>query len=236
MLPPHDRAVPGRDRADSARQLEGDRAAQGRGDSRRAVARRACASSSTTDEENSPGWKFAEWELRGVPLRLEIGPKDIEKAQVFSRAATRARRPRSRWPVSATRVPALLEEIQRRCSRARWRSARSTRREASTCDEFKSAMEGRPGFVIARWCGSAECEAAIKAETQATLRNIPLGSPRVDGPVRQVQRRRAGEGVVREGVLTSRRDPERVGSNRRLASMVQRLSSRHIPGLSATSV
>jgi prolyl-tRNA synthetase len=42
-------------------------------------------------------------------------------------------------------------------------------------------MEGRPGFVIAHWCGDAECEAAIKAETQATLRNIPLGSPRVDG-------------------------------------------------------
>ena len=53
--------------------------------------------------------------------------------------------------------------------------------EAATWEEFTSAMEGRPGFVIASWCGSAACEAAIKSETQATLRNIPLDSPRVNG-------------------------------------------------------
>src|SRR5499427_189249 len=64
------------------------------------------------DEENSPGWKFAEWELRGVPLRLEIGPKDIEKAQVFS--ARRDTREKAAIPMAdlATRVPALLEEIR----------------------------------------------------------------------------------------------------------------------------
>ena len=133
------------------------------------------------DEENSPGWKFAEYELRGVPLRLEIGPKDIEKAQVFS--ARRDTREKAAIPVAdlATRVPALLEEIQTNLlARARaFRDERTT--EVSTWDEFKAAMEGRPGFVIASWCGTAECEAAIKAETQATLRNIPLGSPRQDG-------------------------------------------------------
>ena len=133
------------------------------------------------DEENSPGWKFAEYELRGVPLRLEIGPKDIEKAQVFS--ARRDTREKAAIPVAdlATRVPALLEEIQTNLlARARaFRDERTT--EVSTWDEFKAAMEGRPGFVIASWCGTAECEAAIKAETQATLRNIPLGSLRQDG-------------------------------------------------------
>ncbi len=51
----------------------------------------------------------------------------------------------------------------------------------STYDEFKTAMEGRPGFVIASWCGSEECEAQIKADTQATLRNIPFGSESVAG-------------------------------------------------------
>ncbi len=133
------------------------------------------------DEENSPGWKFAEWELRGVPLRLEIGPKDIEKAQVFS--ARRDTREKAAIPLAdlATRVPALLEEIQANLlARARvFREEHTT--EVATWDEFKNAMEGRPGFVIAAWCGSADCEAQIKAETQATLRNIPLGSPRVDG-------------------------------------------------------
>jgi prolyl-tRNA synthetase len=132
-------------------------------------------------EENSPGWKFAEYELRGVPLRLEIGPKDIEKAQVFS--ARRDTREKAAIPLAdlATRVPAILEEIQANLL-ARARAFRDERTiEVSTWDEFKAAMEGRPGFVIASWCGTAECEAAIKAETQATLRNIPLASPRHDG-------------------------------------------------------
>jgi prolyl-tRNA synthetase len=133
-------------------------------------------------EENSPGWKFAEWELRGVPLRLEIGPKDIEKAQVFS--ARRDTREKAPIPLAdlATRVPALLEEIQTALlTRARqFRDEHTT--EASTWEDFRAAMDGRPGFVIAAWCGSEACEAAIKAETQATLRNIPIGSAPAGGP------------------------------------------------------
>ena len=132
-------------------------------------------------EENSPGWKFAEWELRGVPLRLEIGPKDIEKAQVFS--ARRDTREKAAIPLAdlATRVPAILEEIQANLYARALEFRASHTSEAATWDEFKSAMEGRPGFVIAAWCGSAECEAAIKTETQATVRNIPLGSPAFQG-------------------------------------------------------
>ena len=133
-------------------------------------------------EENSPGWKFAEWEMRGVPLRLEIGPKDIEKAQVFS--ARRDTREKAAIPLAdlATRVPAILEEIQANLFARALEFRTSHTSEAANWDEFKSAMEGRPGFVIAAWCGSAECEAAIKAETQATVRNIPLGSPAFQGP------------------------------------------------------
>jgi prolyl-tRNA synthetase len=132
-------------------------------------------------EENSPGWKFAEWELRGVPLRLEIGPKDIEKAQVFS--ARRDTRVKAAIALAdlVSRVPQLLEEIQAGLLSRALEFRREHTTEVATWDEFKQAMEGRPGFVIAHWCGSAECEVAIKAETQATLRNIPLGSPRVDG-------------------------------------------------------
>ena len=132
-------------------------------------------------EENSPGWKFAEWELRGVPLRLEIGPKDLEKSQVFS--ARRDTRAKAAIPLAElrTRVPALLDEIQAALLAHAVEFRREHTTEASNWDEFKAAMEGRPGFVIAAWCGSAECEASIKAETQATLRNIPLGAPRVEG-------------------------------------------------------
>jgi prolyl-tRNA synthetase len=132
-------------------------------------------------EENSPGWKYAEYELLGVPLRLEIGPKDLEKQQVFS--ARRDTREKAAIPFADldTRIPALLEEIQQQLL-ARARTFRDEHTsEAATWEEFTAAMEGRPGFVIAPWCGSAECEAAIKAETQATLRNIPLAEPRVKG-------------------------------------------------------
>lgn len=132
-------------------------------------------------EENSPGWKYAEWELRGVPLRLEIGPKDIEKGTVFS--ARRDTREKAALPMAdlTTTVKNLLRAIQDNLlARARTFREEHTS-EAATWDEFTAAMEGRPGFVIASWCGSAECEARIKTETQATLRNIPMGSPRVDG-------------------------------------------------------
>jgi prolyl-tRNA synthetase len=131
-------------------------------------------------EENSPGWKYAEWELRGVPLRLEIGPRDLEKAQVFS--ARRDTGAKAAIPLAelADRVPALLDAIQADLL-ARAREFRESRTvHAGTWDAFAEAMAGRPGFVIAPWCGSADCEAAIKAETQATLRNIPIGSAAID--------------------------------------------------------
>jgi prolyl-tRNA synthetase len=129
----------------------------------------------------TPGWKFAEWELRGVPLRIEIGPKDIEKASVVvARRDTREKQPTPMEGLADV-IVARLDEIQRALlERARtFRDEHTTR--VSTYDEFKSVMEGRPGFVIAGWCGSAECEARIKAETQATLRNIPFSGEAASG-------------------------------------------------------
>jgi len=126
------------------------------------------------DESQTPGWKFAEYEMRGVPLRLEIGPKDIEKNAVF--AARRDTRQKQSLPMDglADRVKALLAEIQSSllAKALAFREEHTTR--IRSYDEFKQAMEGRPGFVVAPWCESGECEAAIKAETQATIRNIPF--------------------------------------------------------------
>ena len=130
----------------------------------------------------TPGWKFAEWEMRGVPLRLEIGPKDIEKSSVvLARRDTKEKQPVAMDGL-AGHVTALLDEIQKALfARAlAFRESHTTR--VSSYDELKSVMEGRPGFVIASWCGSAECEAQIKAETQATLRNIPFGAEATGGP------------------------------------------------------
>jgi len=71
----------------------------------------------------------------------------------------------------------------------------------STYEEFKSVMEGRPGFVIAGWCGSEACEAEIKADTQATLRNIPFGRRGCEGQLRKVRPAVTRRSVVRQGVL-----------------------------------
>jgi prolyl-tRNA synthetase len=127
------------------------------------------------DEEQTPGWKFSEYEMRGVPLRLEIGPKDIEKNAVF--AARRDTRQKQSLPMDglAETIKRLLAEIQSALlEKARVFRDTHTSRTASY-DEFKQIMEGRPGFVIAPWCESAVCEADIKAETQATIRNMPFG-------------------------------------------------------------
>ena len=122
----------------------------------------------------TPGWKFAEWELRGVPLRLEIGPKDIEKSQVV--LARRDTREKASTPMDG--LPRMSTDCSTRSSRRCFERALTFREEhttrVATYDEFKAVMEGRPGFVIAGWCGARECEAQIKAETQATLRNIPF--------------------------------------------------------------
>ena len=152
-------------------------------------------------DSQTPGWKFAEWEMRGVPLRMEIGPKDLEKSAVM--VARRDTRTKESMPMDglAPAIVAKLDEIQAALLRARARSARSTRRASARYDEFKAAMEGRPGFVIAGWCGGADCEAQIKADTQATLRNIPFGGRRHDGDLCEMREAVSRGGVVRQSVL-----------------------------------
>jgi prolyl-tRNA synthetase len=126
------------------------------------------------DRDERPGWKFAEWELRGVPLRLEIGPRDIEKSQVL--LARRDTREKTSVPMDGLpgKVSELLDDIQRTLlARARQFREEHTQ-HADSYAAFTQLMEGRPGFVIANWCGVADCEAQIKADTQATIRNLPL--------------------------------------------------------------
>jgi prolyl-tRNA synthetase len=129
----------------------------------------------------TPGWKFAEWELRGVPLRIEIGPKDIEKSAVI--VARRDTREKSSIAMDGIGEAAarLLDDIQQALYARALKFREEHTRHVSSYEEFKAAMEGRPGFLIAAWCGRSECEAEIKAETQATVRNIPFGSERKPG-------------------------------------------------------
>ena len=132
-------------------------------------------------ESQTPGWKFNEWELRGVPLRMEIGPKDLEKAQVV--LARRDTRETSFVPMDglAGHVEQELTAIQAALfARAvAFREAHTT--STDSYEEFKAILDGRPGFVVSPWCGTDACEADIKNETQATIRNIPFDSPDATG-------------------------------------------------------
>ncbi len=122
----------------------------------------------------TPGWKFSEWELRGVPLRLEIGPKDIEKHQVMLvRRDTREKIP---VPLDglAGRVKDMLDTIQQSLFDRALAFQKDHTTHTASYDEFMQTMAGRPGFIVSPWCGSDACEAAIKNDTQATLRNMPI--------------------------------------------------------------
>jgi prolyl-tRNA synthetase len=129
----------------------------------------------------TPGWKFAEWELRGVPLRLEIGPKDIEKGTVFSaRRDTREKAPLPMEGLAAS-VQALLDTIQTNLYERALKFREEHTVWLETYDEFKQAMEGRPGYVVVPWAWDSANEAQVKAETQATIRNVPFSTTKPEG-------------------------------------------------------
>src|SRR4029079_5127125 len=114
----------------------------------------------------TPGWKFAEWEMRGVPLRLEIGPKDIEKSTVL--IARRDTREKAAVAMDGLpeHVRALLDEIQQNLYQRALKYREEHTTWVETYDEFKQAMEGRPGYVVAPWSPAAANEARVKPEPQ----------------------------------------------------------------------
>src|SRR6267378_5366809 len=126
-------------------------------------------------EGQSPGWKFNDWEMRGVPVRVELGPKDVAK-----QAAVLARRdrPGREGKISAsladlpTTIERLLAEIQQSLHDKALAFRKSNTHDAKTYDDLKKAVEN--GFAFSFWCGSPDCEAKIKEETRATMRCIPL--------------------------------------------------------------
>jgi prolyl-tRNA synthetase len=121
-----------------------------------------------------PGAKYYEWELKGVPLRMEVGPRDLQRNEaVLVRRDTRQKRAVSLDAIGEE-VADLLATIQQdMLAAARERLDRNSIRGEITYDRFRELMEGEGAFVFAGWCGSAECEATIKDETKATIRVLP---------------------------------------------------------------
>ncbi|MDZ4845337.1 MAG: proline--tRNA ligase [Chitinophagales bacterium] len=126
------------------------------------------------DETNKPGWKFAEYEMKGVPVRIAIGPRDMENGTAeVARRDTRTKQI-MQLATLKTDIPKLLDEIQQNIyDRAlKFRAENTT--EVNTFDEFKKVLAEKSGFISAHWDGSAETEEKIKNETKATIRCIPL--------------------------------------------------------------
>ena len=124
--------------------------------------------------DKKPGWKFNEYEMKGIPVRLEVGPKDIEQGQVV--LARRDTGEKIILPVEEleSKLPALLEKIQNDLFNKALTHREAHTSTALTFDEFKSALIENPGFVKAMWCGDVVCEEFIKEETTATSRCIPF--------------------------------------------------------------
>jgi len=125
-------------------------------------------------EEYTPGWKFSEWEMRGVPLRLEIGPKDIEKNQVMAVRRDTGKKESVSLAVLNRRLPEILDDIQKNMFEQALKFQQENTYEARSYADFKAIMEQKRGFIRAFWCGDRSCEEKIKDETMATIRVIPL--------------------------------------------------------------
>ncbi|HEY9575965.1 MAG TPA: proline--tRNA ligase [Lachnospiraceae bacterium] len=133
------------------------------------------------DSDKSPGWKFSEQEMRGIPVRLELGPKDIENGQlVLVRRDTREKTVISMENV-AEEVSKLLKVIQKEMFERALAHREAHTYEAHDYEEFKKILEEKPGFVKAAWCGCQECEDKIKEDTSATSRCIPFKGGETDG-------------------------------------------------------
>lgn len=127
------------------------------------------------DSDNSPGWKFSEYEMKGVPLRLEIGPKDIEQNQcVLVRRDTREKLFVSLDELE-TAIPAALQALHDGIYEKALKNRENRTYTAENWEAFLKIAAEQTGFIKGMWCGDAECESKIKDETGIKSRCIPFG-------------------------------------------------------------
>jgi len=132
-------------------------------------------------EVYSPGWKYSEWEMRGVPLRLEIGMREVAEKKVV--AARRDIGDRIFLPLDELEkeILPLLTEIQNNLFNRAKKFLQDNTHTVDDYNKFKEIIKTRGGFIYSFWCGDPECEQKIKEETTATIRAIPLNSEQVPG-------------------------------------------------------
>jgi len=131
--------------------------------------------------ELTPGFKFNEWEVKGVPLRLELGPKDLAAKQVVLVRRDSGEKQMVGWDALADTAQKLLKEIQQSLFDRAQKFQKEHITTAVTYDEFKALIESKPGFIEVTWCGDESELEPIKAETKATSRVLPFDQPEPTG-------------------------------------------------------
>ncbi|MBS3071571.1 proline--tRNA ligase, partial [Candidatus Pacearchaeota archaeon] len=132
-------------------------------------------------EEHSPGWKFSEWELKGIPLRIEIGPKDLEKESVTIVKRNTGEKSQLKIKDLEKKIPKLLDEIQNELLLSAKKFLESNIIEAKNWAEFSNGIKNKKMIKI-NWCNERKCEDEIKEKTQGvTSRLISLENEKVSG-------------------------------------------------------
>ena len=126
------------------------------------------------DSDKSPGWKFSEQEMRGIPLRIEMGPRDIEANQAIIVRRDTSEKITVSIDELQTKVGELLDTMQKEMLERARKHRDAHTYVAKNYDEFKEIVATKPGFVKAMWCGNQACEDKIKEETTATARCMPF--------------------------------------------------------------
>lgn len=133
-------------------------------------------------DTHKPGWKFAEYELKGVPVRLAIGPRDLENNTVeVARRDTLEKQSMTMDESFAQQIKSLLEEMQKAIYNKAMAFQQESTVKVDDYDEFKQILDRQGGFIYAHWDGTSETEAKIKEETKATIRCIPLNAEAEEG-------------------------------------------------------
>jgi len=135
------------------------------------------------DSDKTPGFKFNEWELRGVPVRIEIGLRDLAQLGVTIARRDSGEKDFVKDELVAEKVEFLISDIQEKLFLKAKLYLDSHVTEAKNFAEFKTILEERKGFVASEWCGDARCEEAVKEETSADIRFIPFDSKPSPGGV-----------------------------------------------------
>ena len=132
-------------------------------------------------DNNKPGWKFADYELKGVPVRIAIGPRDLENNTI--EVARRDNLTKETIPIDKVyeHIPKLLDEIQTNIYNKALKFRKENTFYIDSWDEFLKVLDNPGGFIMAHWDGTAETEEKIKEESKATIRCIPFDSPEESG-------------------------------------------------------